>query len=593
MTLYVNAKNQLKKLAIRGAAHAGSVFYDGLSAATRRPFKRLMEKRPDLFVVSPEEVERETAHRVGRALQNVIKSVTGIKPEIETVRKVIDEGMTDGLFENFGKRVYIRQHRINELCQRLQIPEEQREEFSEAASRNYLLRDSIYRAQAQGHYASEIFDVEDKTYMVRPYSFYTRDGVLLQIMRYVNQEAVETNDQSPSVVMFPGIACQAETFHLNLAESFALEQADRGRWSYLVDYRGMGINKRKGFRDCILDTLVSNDVPAANKLICHLPRQFNKPVVVIGHSMGGIINEFMLIRQAYKLRLAVEKFYQMKDGSYVSTKGLPRPEIGELLARAEQSISSGCQNEMELRDLIADSHEHLDILNAVKGLITLGSPKIFKKKQHPIWSIFLTLNRLLPAVRSKDVPVDPGKWLADNLPYLVKLIRPLIHTENFENPNAFLGEFVQKTDSFAQGIGLQFLFAIHSGKGIRRLGTERGKFYYIEHLDEIPPDIPIAHIYGRQDILAPSFNAAFVDHSRFGQQVSTIHNYPNYQHTKRTVHTIGENSDPSKIPVPSSKSEVHAYVVNKIGHLDMFYGQTAQNVVRPLINRLVDAMWQS
>jgi len=574
---------KLKGFALRATARAGNAVYSALSAARRGSLREMAARYPKSFVPSPEEVEARTAYRIGPTLQHVIKEVTGEEPDLHSILKIINRGMKTGLFNNFGEAIFINPHRVEDLLEELNIPADKKEDFLEAARSHYLLRQYIYAAQARGYFGSQFKALDRGNYIEREYSILTRDGKLLSLTRIVNIDTVKTNDDRPSILMIPGVACNNGTYNINDKESPALDHADRGRWVYLFDPRGLGKNKGDFDAQCFFDTLVSNDLPAAVDFINNRPST-KKPMVIVGHSMGGLMAEFMLVRQAYKLRKITEQIG-------FTTRGLTRPQIEERLDQAEAKIDNGSKRGREIKAKIAEACEHLEILNSVKGLITFGSPKTFDKNSSPVWPILLNLNLLLPLLRAEDVPVDKGKWLIKAFPKLAKLIRPLIHSKNFKDPDAFLYEYAQSTDTFPLGVGLQFLMAIYSGKGMRRM--DRQRFNYSSHLDEIPPDIPIAHFYGKQDILAPDFNAAFVDHSSYRGSTIDFSSFPDYQHQNRSVVQLSRYALPEHVPISSQNNRVTAFVAERMGHLDFFYGATADKMINPLLHLLIDAMWQS
>lgn len=578
---------RLKGYALRGTARVGNTIYGALSATRRGSIRRMAERYPRSYVISPEKVEAQTAYRLGPTLQHVIKEVTGNEPKLDSVLKIIDKGLASGLFDNYGEAIFINPHRIDDLLTILSIPPDKKTEFLEDARKHYLLREYVYADQAKGYFGSKFHSYDRGNYIEREYSILTRDGQLMSLTRIVNQEKVRTNDDRPSVLTIPGVACNRETFHLNERDSFALGQSDRGRWTYLFDPRGLGRNKGDFDPYCFVDTLVSNDLPAAVDFIHNRPSP-KKPVILIGHSMGGLIAEFMLIRQAYKLRLITEQINNLTGRNDFTTKGKTRPEISAFLFEAEGGIDNGKRTGREINALVAEARAYLEILNSVKGLITLGSPKIFDKNQHPVWPLLLNLNLLLPLLKAEEVPVDLGKWLISKVPKLATLIRPLINPKNFEDPGAFLAEFAGGTDSFPLGVGLQFLIAIYSGKGMRRMSKDR--FNYSAHLDEIPVDIPISHFYGTSDILAPPFNAAFVNHSYYQGEAIDFSQFPRYAHEAQMIHQLDSKTDPQAVNITR---QVNGFVVKGVGHLDFLYGKRANQVIIPLINRLVDQMWQS
>ncbi len=584
-------KARIKQLALRGTARYGNFLYNLASAARRKSLQKLAEQYPKSFVTPPEKVEAETAHRFGPTLQHVVKDVTGKEPELPRILELIARGMESGLFDNYGEAIFINPHRVDDLLQRLGIQTKSKKQFLEEARKHYLLREYVYHSQAVGFFGSDFRALDRGNYHEREYSILTRDGKKLDITRIVNQDRVKTNDDRPSVLMIPGIACNAKTFDLDNNTSLALEHADQERWVYMFDPRGLGKNKGDFDPQCFFDTLVSNDLPAAVDFLYHRPNP-EKPVVIIGHSMGGMIAEFMLIRQSYKLNQILKKLIRLTEDAGFSVKGRTRSEIADFLDKTEAGLGDRRKIRREVKALVAEARNHLAVLNTVKGLITLGSPKIFDKNHHPIYPILLMLNIIFPLLREEDVPVDKGKWLVKLFPKLSSVVRPLINSENFHDVKGFLAQFIgEGTDSFPLGVGFQLLKAIYSGKGVRRM--DRFKFNYSAHLDEIPTDIPIFQFIGDQDPLAPPFNLAFIDHSYYQGKTLNFSRFPGYAHKSKGIQELHRFTDPDTVKLSAERAQVQGFVIEGISHLDYFYGKTAERLVRPLLNRLVDIIWQA
>jgi hypothetical protein len=94
---------------------------------------------------------------------------------------------------------------------------------------------------------------------------------------------------------------------------------------------------------------------------------------------------------------------------------------------------SGRAIDEEIRTLIAEARAHLERLKSVKGLITLGSPKIFDKNSHLLFPSLLMLNLVLPLLKEEKVPVDNMKELVKKFPSFAQVARPLINPANFED----------------------------------------------------------------------------------------------------------------------------------------------------------------
>ena len=483
--MIIPGKARLSKALTHGTARSLNAVYTLASAARSKSLEKMAQRYPRSFVLPPEDVETQTMHRIGPTLQHVVRDVTGTEPPLDQVTTAITDGISDGLFHSYGEAIFINPHRVDDLLPQLGVAAQDKANFLKEAGAHYLLREYIYRDQAASHFTSSFRALDRGRYIETGYKILTRDGKFLTLTRIINQDRVKTNDTRPSVLLVPGIACNHGIFDVNDDDSLALDLADQGHWVYMFDPRGMGRNKGEFDPQCFFDTLVSNDLPAAVDFIFNRPSP-KKPVVVVGYSMGGMISEFMLIRQAHKLNVLLAKL--SSSSAPISTRITPRSEITAFLDRTEATETTA-----ESRARIAEARTHLAILNTVKGLVTLASPKIFDKDYHPLYPVLLMLNILLPAFRFEDVPVDLGKWIIKRFPFAAMVGRPLINPENFDDPNAFLAEFIENgTDTFPLGVGLQLLRAIYSGKGVRRMDKDR--FNYPEHVDEIPFDLPVFHL---------------------------------------------------------------------------------------------------
>ena len=580
---------KVRDIAMRGLALGGNTVYGIASALRANNLRKMAERYPGSFITPPEQIRVETARKISYHLQHVIEEVSGKKLEINDITRLVSDGIESGLFKLYGERIFINHLRVDELLGRLGLPGEKEAEFRREATKHYLTLEYIQSDQASGYFGSNTRVVDGRTYYERAYTILTRDGKTLNLTRIINQDKVEVNDDRPSVMLMPGIACNHKSFDLNDNNSYALRLADKGNWTYLFDPRGLGKNKGEFDARCFFDTLVINEGPASLEFIYGRPTP-KKPVVVIGHSMGGLIAEFVLIRQAYKLNLYCEKIAKMTGDIQFQPRGKTRSELGAYLDQTEAKLR-GRKADAEIQIEIAEARTHLERLKAYKGLITLGSPKIFDKNSHPIFPALLMLNILLPILREEEVPVDKLRWLLKYLPSASRIATALIDTKNISDPTAFLSQFIEKgTESFPLGVGFQLLKAIYSGRGIRRMDDKQ--FNYSGHLHEIPPDIPIFHLVGTGDTLAPDYNLAFIDKRYYRGKNLDFSSFKPYSHARRSIQRIYPHNDPAQFPLEAVKSQVTGIIV-PTGHLDFLYGRYGEGIVRPLIDRIIQTIWQA
>ena len=549
------------------------------STAMQGKLKAMAGRYPKAFVMNPEQVETQAAYIVAPTLQHIILDVTGEEPRLEDIQNTVIEGYKSGLFNNFGKRVYINKHRIPELMLELDIDSSLRENFIKQATRHGVLRSSVLFSQVAGALTNTPRAPERGQYLERPYSLITRDDTLLQLNRLINQRTVKTNDDSPSILLVPGIGCKGKFFDLNNDQfSLALLLADIGSWVYKFDFRGLGSNKGNFDPQCFFDTLVSNDLPAGLDFICHRPTP-NKPVIIIAHSMGGMVAEFLLVRQAYKLRRLLAQIG-------IDSKGMTRPQI-------EEAMNSYMGTDREAEIIIAEARTHLEMLKTVKGLISIASSRIFDKSQNYIFPMLLSLNLLLPILGEESVPIDKfkKKWLIKMIPFELFPLKSLINPDNFKKVKAFVSLLIEEgVDSFPLGVGFQMLRAIFSGQGIKRM--DQSRFNYSAHLDEIPPDIPISHLYFSKDPLAAPYNLTFVDKGYAHGTDLDFSRFPEYQHDHCAVHHIKADTSVEEIELPQSPSQVQGFLIDGASHLDAFYGKVADEKTIPLLLKLIQTIEQ-
>lgn len=569
---------RITKIGIRAA----NKFYDIASVAALGEMRRLAARYPKTMGMSPERIAQQTALRIVPTLQHVILDVTGAEPAIELVRSVVTEGYKTGLFNNYGEAIFINPYRVEDLMAALCLQRKQKPAFIKEATKHGLLQDPSRQIQAALALNPQPRAPERGKFTERAFAVPTRDNALLQLTRIINQERVRTNDDRPTVLAVPGIGCNGTLYDLDDESSFMLQLADNGNWTYSFDPRGMGKNKGTFDPECFLDTLVSNDLPAVLSFIYNSPAR-KKPAVVVGHSMGGLLALFTVIRQAYKLNEIIRQI-AAQSGKAFTTVGKTRDEIKKYLDGQETDRAS--------RGLVAQARVHLEMLYAVKGMILLGMPLNFDRYSHYIFPGLLMLNILLPMLGAEKVNIDRVKWLAKYLPFELFPLKSLVNPKNFDDPAKVIRRFVEKgTDAFSLGIGHQFLRAIYSGKGIKRM--DQSKFNYSANLDLVPVDIPIFCFYGSLDPLGASYNLAFIDHGYYQGDTLDFSSFPTYRHAKLGIQKLSGSTNPDEVDLSSELSQVQGFLIEDVSHLDLMYGKIADRLIRPLILRMIESIWQA
>jgi pimeloyl-ACP methyl ester carboxylesterase len=426
--------------------------------------------------------------------------------------------------------------------------------------------DSCIRFCERPHGSQSYLEVEQKTV--------TADGMELKYSCLTRDDLPAAN-AGPAILLVPGFACNHDFYDLNDRDSLALDLADAGGEINLFDPRGMGRNRRPGL-DCTFDTIADFDLPAAIGAI-NSSLSSGRQIIIIGHSMGGMLAEFMLVYQANQLNILCKKIAVRCGLPLSGLSGLTRVEIAVFLDKA-LSIDS------ETRAMIKQARNILALLNSVKGIITIGEPKIFNREDHFIWPMLLMLNVVLPVAGAKSVPMERYKQLSRYFSSLKRFPGMLINPSNFADPTAFLDELIKKgTGNIPLGVGAQLLRSVYSGKGFKRM--ERGGFNYVAHLDLIPPDMPIFQVNGDRDVLAPPHNLRFIDR-QYAAEVFDPFGFPPYRHQQRQVDVVCSIREVEELALSSGPSQVRGFLFPGIGHLDYFYG-TRGLMARKLIQRLV------
>jgi len=572
----------------RTASAASLVATYNLASTMRRDKVRaLAERQSTLLVRDPEDLACETVNKLIPFLQQTIRDVTDEVLSYEKTKAIIKQGLELEIFENFGEVVYVKKARVGDLLKILKIAPDKEEAFIKSAIFRGVLRESIYVNQKISRSDLSHRERNGHAFTQRSYGYPTRDRHTNNMERIVSATAATIRDGNPKIFVLCGTACNEDFWDLSDETSLALDLAERGLWVYLFTPRGLGRNKGHFDPNCTVDTEVSNDLPAAMDLLNAVYKE--KQTILMGHSKGGFLAIFMLVRQAYKLNEAIIKITRGLGLAEYSIKHKKRPEIKAQLEQYETAIQRAGNNN-ELRSNLEKAFEHLARLQGVKGVNALGSPFAFDKFSHPIFGGFLSLNLALPALNQDAVPVDQGKWLAKTIPPTVLPAKMLINPKNFDDPEAFLRLLTKRgTDSFPLGVGWQMLKAIHSGRGIRRMAKD--KFEYAKHLDLIPIDIPIYLIYGSLDILAPPFNLGFVDPAYANGSRINLARFSTFSHGNKVVYKVSSREDVDRLELPTEEASVVGIELANTNHLDLFYGKTGVNVGRPLIHKVNEAIW--
>jgi pimeloyl-ACP methyl ester carboxylesterase len=326
-----------------------------------------------------------------------------------------------------------------------------------------------------------------------------------------------------------------------------------GFWVYLFDPRGMGVNKERFDPLLTIDTLIDHDLAAVLRFI--FKRSKGKPLILVSHSMGGIVSECMILN--WNLRRNFDKLDMLTDHE--------RARLDQILPPLEEANA---------------------YLSMIRGVISLGAPKFFDKLTHPIFPSSLWLNHLSRILRLRNVPLRESIWFLTRLPGIrtgtkmvfntnVAGLNPLISPQNHKNDKEFIMEYLRACgESFPLGLGFQFLKAIYNGEGFKRMDDTR--LNYSKLMPFFPPELPIFHFWGTEDPLSPPTNLRFSK---------------SYPHRIQQVHHILGAEDLSQVAISTERSQSFDFVVEGANHLDLLYGKKAEEMVLPLIIRAIRQIW--
>ena len=458
---------------------------------------------------------------------NVLDSIAQRQEYRRRLAQEIQKLLDSGKLERTGTSIFLREQDISLLADLIEVDNDY---FCQRAASLKILRSIIDDPLKLSYLQNELIQLGCEQYSLQYYRVITKDGQANDLTLLVDETQVIPGDRSPSVVLVPSFACNKNLFNLNNRYSLARDLAQKGYWVYLFEPRGMGRNKLNFDSYCTLDTLIDYDLPAAVDFIHR--RSKGKPVILIGHSMGGVICEFML----------------------------------QLWAKEN--------NQTEL--------------NKIKGLITLGNPTNFDKNHHIIYPLILWLNYVLAFYQVDRVPLDDVIYIATRTPGLRSLCKWLLHQDLAElhflvNPanfpdNDFMYPFIRRvTETTPLGIGFQFQKAMYTGKGITRMdqrySTNSGKYNYTENISLFPANIPYCRFVGADDPLAPPRVNDFTCC---------------YNHDSKNMVELDCSCN---FCFPNHPSQLNYFIVPATRHMDLLYGTSADILVKPLVFRAIEIMW--
>ncbi len=507
---------------------------------------------------SREEIRARAAGKLALTLYHIFLQVTGIRVPRSGIKDILITELEAGNLQLTENVIILTRSQLKYLAiNRCKIPGYFFSAILEEATSRRILKETLKNNRLPAYFDSEI---EENTQNGRgDYEFvfyrdYTEEGKEIKFRRLVSIEDVTSGDNRPSVLMIPGFVNNSNCYDLSNKQSLAKDMADKGHWVYLFDPRGMGINQGKFDPWYTVDTLIDYDLPTVLQFIYQ--RSKKKPSVLVGHSMGGIIAENMVLNWSLRRHL------NHIDDLTAEQKAL----LNQLLPAA---------------DVAAEN------LKQVRGIISMGSPKFFNRHSHVIFPSMLWLNHLSRIFRLQQVPVKEAMMFLSQMPGLSQATNQLVKTNvgdlNFlmcpenhiSDNNFFTKQYIHNAiESVPLGLGFQFLKAIYNGEGFKRM--DQSRFNYSTHLNYFSKDIPLFHIWGDKDPLAPPDN---------------VYYSKSYPHKRKKIYHIESYRDIERIDIADTRSQVIDFVIENANHLDLLYGKVAQEIVYPLLLKIIEQVW--
>ncbi|MBS3758068.1 MAG: alpha/beta fold hydrolase [Desulfobacterales bacterium] len=506
---------------------------------------------------SREEIRARAASKLALTLYHIFLQVTGIRVPRSDIKGILLGELEAGNLRLTENVIILTRSQLKYLAlNRCKIPGYFFSAILEEATRRRILKETLKNNPLPAYFDSEIEENAENgrgDYEFVYYRDYTDEGKEIKFRRIVSIEAVTAGDNRPSVILVPGFVNNSNCYNLSNKQSLAKDMADQGHWVYLFDPRGMGINQGKFDPWYTVDTLIDYDLPTVLRFINS--RSKKKPSILIGHSMGGIIAENMV------LNWSVRKHLNHIDDLSVEQKAM----LNQLLPPA---------------DVAAEN------LRQVRGIISMGAPKFFNRYSHAFYPTALWLNHLARIFRMRQVPVKEAMLFLSQMPGLSHATNHLLKTnvgdlnflmcpENHTSSSFFTKTYIQHAiESVPLGLGFQFLKAIYNGEGFKRM--DQSRFNYSTHLNYFAKDIPLFHIWGDKDPLATPDN---------------VYYSKSYPHKRKKIYHIESPRDIERIDIPEKQSQVIDFIIENANHLDLLYGRVAEEIVYPLLLKIVEQVW--
>ena len=534
---------------INGSYNAYSTFYRGQLSLGLPVSKEL--------IVSQEEIKKRAVQKLALVLYHIFLNATGLQITRDEIKAVIYDDLKNGRLRLTENVILLTEDELTYLSlKRFKIPKKHLKGVSEIARRRRILREAVRANPVPIYFENDIEEKEQNgrgDYEIVHYRNFTDQGNAIGFRRIISMEGVTAGDERPTVVLVPGFANNSNCFNINNRYSLAKDIADKNVWVYLFDSRGVGVNTGRFDPLYTVDTMSDYDLPTLTRFVHK--RSQGKPAFLLGHSMGGLVSENMILNWSLARQLNDIDILDQEKKKLLA-KSLPTPQAAE------------------------------KYLKMVRCVISLASPKFFHKNSHIFFPISLWLNHLSRVLRLEKVPVKEVSKLFTELPVLKQITRFvwqhnvgdlnfLISPENHKNDKHFVELYLKEaTESIPLGLGFQCLKAIYNGEGFKRM--DGSGLNYSACLAWFPDNIPLFHFWGTRDNLVPMENMRY---SKY------------YPHKIKKIYHIQSPKDLRKIKITAECSQLVDFVIEGANHLDLLYGKLADEIVTPLLMQIVENVW--
>ncbi|MBF0200052.1 MAG: alpha/beta hydrolase [Desulfamplus sp.] len=511
------------------------------------------------LIINQREIRANAVGKLALSLYHIFRKSTGTVIPRDKIKAVLVEELDKDRIKLTEQVILLTEQTLRYLAgERFHIEETHMEAILENSRRRFILRESLNTGKQPAYFESEINERESNgrgDYETVFYREFTEEGREIRFRRLVSMEDVTAGDARPSVILVPGFANNSNCFNLTDKYSIAMDLADAGVWTYLFDPRVMGVNTGRFDPYYTVDTLIDYDLPSVLRFT--YLRSCGKPSILMGHSMGGIVSENMVLNWALRLNCRKIRF----------------------LSSEEKEI---------LDKVLPDIDEAEKSLHMVKGIISLGSPKFFNKTSHIFFPTVLWLNHISRIFNLSQVPVQEVSRVVTDLPILKDITRAvynnnfgdlnfLISPENHRNDKFFIQTYLKNaTESIPLGLGFQLLRAVYDGTGFKRM--DGSNLNYSDCFSFFPENIPLFHFWGGRDHLAP------VDNMKYSEF---------YPHKIKKTYRIETIDDLKRVEITPERSQLIDFVIEGAGHIDLLYGKAAVDFIYPLYEQIIETIWDN